>query len=93
MEKQNDTEKTAITSNGVLAEVKPLLKRGHPCICVSCPNCGNVFMGAIFSAGLMINDKELMQELEQYARDGYTIDVRNAKEFKLYSCKCELCVG
>lgn len=69
--------------------LKPLIKRGFPCICVSCPNCGNVFMGCIMSAGILADDKEVLQEIEDYARQGFTIDIRNADEFKLYGCKCD----
>jgi len=69
---------------------KKLTARGFPLICVSCPNCKNVFMGAIFSAGLFADDKELLVELEGYAREGYTIDVRNNKEFELRRCECNI---
>ena len=91
--KTSNLNESPHSSNVLLSEVKILSKRGHPCICVSCPKCGNVFMGAILSARIMVEDRELMDELEKYGREGYAIDVRDANDFKLYGCKCELCAG
>lgn len=68
-----------------------LIDRPKPCICVSCPACGNVFMGAVFSAAKLAEDDVLRRNLESYAKQGYTIDVRNAGTFELYKCKCKNC--
>lgn len=62
-------------------------KRTMPCICVSCPECGAVFMGSLFSIGIIKTDTNLINELEEYAKDGYTIDIRDAHDFKLDYCE------
>jgi len=63
-------------------------ERKFPCICVKCPDCGFVFMGSIFSAGVLAHDKDLLIELEKYAKEGYDILVKDESEFKVNRCAC-----
>ena len=81
------TTSADIAVNPMLAAV--LSKRDYPCICCSCPQCGAIFMASALNEKYQ-NDadenKDLLNTLTNYARQGYNISVKNSDEFKLDYC-------
>ena len=60
--------------------------RNRPCLVVIC-DCGSAFAGTIMDKDLPM-DEEFWGNLVDYAKQGYRIEVKNAKEFSLEACKC-----
>ena len=76
-----------LAANPLLAAV--LQHREYPCICCSCPQCGAVFMASALKKEYHNDNdanRELLNDLANYASKGYNISVRNSSEFKLDYC-------
>lgn len=88
MGETSNNHKTAAFGNTILADA--LSPRTLPCLCVCCPTCGAVFMATALNEEYH-NDAErnteLLNEITRYARKGYAIDFKDAKEFKLDYCE------
>ena len=61
--------------------------RNKPVIIVKCEH-NKVFWASVLKAEFIQNDVELFKELEDYAKQGYTIEVVNADEYKFEFCEC-----
>ncbi len=71
----------------VLAAV--LSRRDYPCILCSCPKCGAIFMASALNEKYHNDNdanRELLNDLANYASQGYNISVKNSDEFKLDYC-------
>lgn len=68
-------------------ETRELIIRKRPCLCVIC-KCGSVFAASIMDVNLPF-DEEFWNDLVDYAKKGYRIEVRDSSEFKMDRCKCD----
>lgn len=74
-------------SNMLAAVISP---RKFPCLCACCPTCGAVFMATALKEEYhndYDNMKELLDDITDYARQGYTISSKDASEFRLDYCE------
>lgn len=74
--------------NAMLAAV--LSPRKLPCLCACCPTCGSVFMATALKEEYhndFDNMKELLDDITDYARQGYTISSKDASDFRLDYCE------
>lgn len=85
MNESKNNNETAAIGNTLLAS-----PRTRPCLCVCCPSCGAVFMATALSKEYhndSENNKKLLDELADYAKQGYAVSFKDAKEFKLDYCE------
>jgi hypothetical protein len=61
-------------------------KRDYPCLCISCPDCGAVFM-AIATKYLDEKDIQILADIRKYAKDGYNASFKDSSEFKIDMCE------
>ena len=77
-----------LAANPMLAAV--LTPRKYPCLCCCCPTCGAVFMATALKEEYhndFDNMKELLDDVANYARQGYSIVSKDASEFRLDYCE------
>lgn len=87
MNETSNNNQTAAFGNTMLAAV--LSPRTLPCLCVCCPTCGAVFMATALKEAYHNdpeNNRELLNDITKYAREGYSVSFKDAKEFKLDYC-------
>ena len=63
-------------------------KREYPILTVSCPDCGSTFFGSVFKKEIPL-EEETLNELYQYAADGYNISITDKNTFKFEKCHCK----
>lgn len=64
--------------------------RKLPCLCICCPICGVVFMATALKEDYLKDsniNEGLLGDLTRYAREGYAVAFKDAKEFKLDYCQ------
>ncbi|MEK6879228.1 MAG: hypothetical protein AABY22_06440 [Nanoarchaeota archaeon] len=63
--------------------------RSKPCLCVTCHECGAVFMATALKEEYHTDsdaNKELLNDITGYARQGFSVAFKDATEFKLDYC-------
>lgn len=67
-----------------------MILRDKPCLCISCPICGSVFMATALNSKYH-NDhdanQELLNEIAEYATKGYDVSFEEANNFMLNYCE------
>jgi len=53
---------------------------------ISCPHCGNSFMGSVVP--YCYESKTIQKEVARYSKQGCKIELVKAKDFKLEFCEC-----
>lgn len=67
-----------------------LSPRKRPCLCCCCPTCGAVFMATALNKDYHGDDdsnRELLNDITDYAKQGYLITAKDASEFRLDYCE------
>lgn len=65
-------------------------ERTQPCLCVSCPECDAVFKASALNEQYHCDDqsnRELLNEVTDYARQGYNVSVKDVSEFSFKRCE------
>lgn len=67
-----------------------IILREDPCLCISCPVCGAIFMATAINSKYH-NDhtanQDLLNEISEYATKGYNVSFEEAKAFTLNYCE------